>query len=273
MKRGFTLVEMTVVLIILAALTHLAVRQLSQVRDARLETVANRQLEEIRAAVYARAAGESTGFLADMGRLPRITNATNATLEELWICPAGARDFALRPAVSNNFSAATADISALEDADVYVPTGWRGPYLHIPFGRDELLDPWGNPMVEKDAAGLARLTVTNEIITAVSHYGATGQRRGKRTLPLAPPQGATSRLFVTFVATETALPVTCMWYGAADGWITGGVTNDVPLSETIIFADLAPGLKVVKVAKGDKSIAVRSVDLRPGDNLLQITLP
>ena len=270
MKRGFTLIEMTVVLVILAALTHLAVRQLSQMRDARLETVADRQLEEIRAAVYARANGESTGFLADMGRLPRITNTTNATLEELWICPAGARDFALRPAVSNNFSAATADIGALEDATVYVPTGWRGPYLHIPFGRDELLDPWGNPMVEKDAAGLTRLTVTNGWITAVSHYGATGQRRGKRTLPLAPPQGETSRLVITFAAADAAGMVTCRWYGAADGWITGGVTNDAPLAKPIIFSDLAPGLKVIT---DSLTGTARYIDLRPGDNLLQIPLP
>ena len=270
MKCGFTLVEMTVVLIILAALTHVAVRQLSQVRDARLETVANRQLEEIRAAVYARTNGESAGFLADMGRLPRTTNTTNATLEELWMCPVGARDFALRPAVSNNFSAATADVGALEDANVLVPTGWRGPYLHIPFGRDELLDPWGNPMVEKDAAGLERLTVTNGLITAVSHYGATGQRRGKRTLPLAPPQGATSRLVISFAAAETVGTVTCTWYGAADGWITGGVVTNAPVAKPIIFENLAPGLKVVK---DSLTGTARFIDLRPGDNLLQIPLP
>ena len=268
MKRGFTLVEMTVVLIILAALTHLAVRQLSQVRDARLETVANRQLEEICAAVYARAAGESTGFLADMGRLPRITNATNATLEELWICPAGARDFALRPAVSNNFSAATANIGALEDATVYVPTGWRGPYLHIPFGRDELLDPWGNPMVEKDAADLQRLTVTNGFITAVSHYGATGQRRGKRTLPLAPPQGATSRLVVTFVASTNGT-VTCKWYGPASGLVTGASAT-LSFPGSVVFDGLTPGLRVVK---DDVTGVARYIDLHPGDNPLQITLP
>lgn len=270
MRRGFTLVEMTVVLVVIAVLTHLAVRQVSQLRDARLEKAANRQLEEIRAAVYAREGGESTGFLADMGRLPRTTNSTNATLEELWIRPEGVGNFAFLPAVSNHLSVAAADVDKLEDAGVLVPTGWRGPYLRLPFGRGELLDPWGNPVCEKDSAGLARLTVTNGFIAAVSHYGATAQLRGRKTLSLVPPQGATSRLLVKFVTADATGTVSCKWYGADAGRITGGFTNDVPVAETIVFAGLAPGVKAVKDSRSGN---VRYVDLRPGDNLLQIDLP
>lgn len=74
-----------------------------------------------------------------------------------------------------------------------------------------------------------------------------------------------------------------MWYGAADGWITGGVTNATnvtSLTEPIIFENLTPGLKVVKVVKDSLpdvkdslTGVVRYIDLHPGDNPLQIALP
>ena len=57
-KLGFTLVELVVVLAVIAVLTHLAVRELSHLRDGKLAKVADRQLEEIRASVYSRIAGE-----------------------------------------------------------------------------------------------------------------------------------------------------------------------------------------------------------------------
>ena len=102
-KHGFTLVELVVVLAVIAVLTHLAVRELSHLRDAKLSKAADNQLEEIRASVYSRIPGEeATGFLADMGRLPRPaddvrtdrssrTTVTNSTLSELWLMPSDAK--------------------------------------------------------------------------------------------------------------------------------------------------------------------------------------
>ena len=81
-KRAFTLVELVTVLAVIAIVTHLAVRELSHVRDAKLVQAADKQLETIRSSVYDRATcEEATGFLADMGRLPRL--ADESTLVEL----------------------------------------------------------------------------------------------------------------------------------------------------------------------------------------------
>ena len=51
-KRGFTLIELVVVLAILALVTHLAVREMAHLRDNRLSQLADRQLGELRDAFW-----------------------------------------------------------------------------------------------------------------------------------------------------------------------------------------------------------------------------
>ena len=51
-KHGFTLVELVVVLAVIAILTHLAVRELSHLRDAKLTKAADAPLETIRTSVF-----------------------------------------------------------------------------------------------------------------------------------------------------------------------------------------------------------------------------
>ena len=100
-RNGFTLIELTIVLVVLAALTHLAVRELSHIRAAQLHKAADKQLESIRDCVWSVSPdGEMQGFLSDMGRLPRPVSGTNSTgaasgnLSELWNRPASVRAFA-----------------------------------------------------------------------------------------------------------------------------------------------------------------------------------
>jgi hypothetical protein len=66
----------------------------------------------------------TAGFVADVGRLP-------VDLSELWQKPADLPAFGFFPAE--------------DDPDVSLPYGWRGPYLRLPAGAQELLDGWGNP--------------------------------------------------------------------------------------------------------------------------------
>ncbi len=272
MKRAFTLVELTLVLLVLGLLTHLAVAEFGRVRDRKMRESANRLLESVREAVWSeRAGGEIVGFLADMGRLPRITGeGFDGSLEELWARPADVPSYAMRPATGTNLCVAASQKALLEEPGVLVPTGWRGPYLRIPFGRDELLDPWGNPMTAVDDAGLRRLVVSNGFVTAVSHYGPSGQSRDRAMLSVLPSGGATSRLVVNIVSASAASGrVTCKWFGPASGMVTGAVeTVDYP--GMVVFDGLTPGLRVFR---DSVTGATRLVKIRPGDTPLEIVVP
>lgn len=271
-RPAFTLVELTVALLILAALAHLAMREVSHLRDARLADVADRQLEELRDSVYCRAAGEqSTGFLADMGRLPQAESADCASLEELWKKPDGSLPFAVREAVSSNLCVSAAEKALLAENGVWVPTGWRGPYLRLPVGRDELLDPWGNPMSNPDSAGYSRLGVTNGCIVSAAHFGPTARRDDlrSRTLALAPADSAVCTLTVNIAAVESAGTVSLKWFGPASGLVTGAVET-VSAPGTARFEGLTPG---VRVLWDSATKAPRFIEIKPGDNVCQLNLP
>ena len=271
-RSAFTLVELTVALVIIAALAHLAVREVSHLRDAKLADVADRQLEELRDSVYCRAPGEqSTGFLADMGRLPRAESSERASLDELWKIPADASPFAVREAVSSNLCVSASEKPLLAGAGVWVPTGWRGPYLRIPVGRNELLDPWGNPIANPDAAGYSRLGVTNGCIVSTSHFGPTAQPKDPRTrtLSLAPAGATKCTLTVNMTASESAGTISLKWFGPSSGMITGAVES-VTAPGTARFEGLTPG---VRVLWDSATKAPRFIEIKPGDNICQLNLP
>jgi prepilin-type N-terminal cleavage/methylation domain-containing protein len=274
MKRnGFTLVELVVVLAVIAVLTHLAMRELSHLRDAKLVQAADRQLEEIRDAVYTRVSGEeATGFLADMGRLPRLADdvraarpgrmsVTNATLCELWRMPPDAKPYAVRQATAENL---VPGLASLANDAVYVPTGWRGPYIRLPFGKTRLYDPWGNPIEGEDEAGLSRLSMSNGFVTAVSHFGPRAQASGIRSIQLAPNGIATSSLIVS---TTSASDTSVTWYGPANGLITGAI-HTVSAAVPYTFKGLTPGTRILYY-----NGAAHTINVKPGDNLISIDQP
>lgn len=269
MKKAFTLVELVLVLALLALVTHLGVRSLSPVFDSRLEARADAQLEALRAAVLTVGAdGDLSGFLADMGRLPRA----DGLLRELWAPPDVRARYGVRPALATNLvvdaAFAGADEPTLADASVYVPTGWRGPYAALPAGKSALLDPWGNAFVPVDEAGFERVGVSNAFAVAVSHYGREARASSRRTRSLVPDGGASSRLVVRPVSREGATQdVWLKWYGPASGLITGAVAR-VAVGSVHVFEGLSPGLRIVKAGP-----VVRHVRVRPGDNLVEIVLP
>lgn len=270
MRRGFTLIEMTVVLLIIAIVTHLAMRQLGSVRDQKLVTVANRQLLEIRDSVFCCGCdGTPTGFLADMGRL---VVATNGTLSELWQKPAGARPFAVRPAVRENLAKGVS--SDLISSNVFVGTGWRGPYLRLPIGKTRLMDPWGNPLENPDAAGYDRLGVTNGFAMSATHLGPTALSHDpqRQTISLVPDGGTASRLVVQVVSTSGTATnsVTYKWFGPCDGLITGACAKAVQYGVAARFEGLRPGVRTVW---DSASKTARLVDIKPGDNQIEIRIP
>ena len=250
-RKAFTLVELVVVLAIIAVLTHLAVRETWRIRDGELSKRADRQLEDIRDSVYSRAGSGSGGFLADMGRMPRLADGT---LSELWKMPTNALPYGVRRAVAPNLCA-----NVPESPNVYVPSGWRGPYLKLPAGKSRLRDPWGNPVESVDSAGLSRLWDTNGIVIAVSHYGPTAQHGGEKRMSLVPEGGAESRLVVMSDSDGDV-----MWYGPCDGLVTGA-TATVTSSSPAVFEGLTPGERVL-VFSG----RARTVEIRPGDNLVSL---
>ena len=264
MKKAFTLLEVVVVLALLAALTHLAVRELSHLRDSKLTKTADAQLLEIKDAVFKGAlSGEGSGFLADMGRLPRVVNGT---LSELWSMPAGSRTYAVREAVGANLVSGVPDTPG-----VYVPTGWRGEYLKLPYAKTRLFDPWGNAVEVEDSAGLARLWESNGFIVAAAHYGPKAARSGERKISLLPQLGASSRLFISTRSISTAKDgaLQYRWYGPSDGFITGAVVN-ATCPGTAIAEGLTPGVRMLWDSVTRSS---RLIEVKPGDNILSVELP
>ncbi|MBR4170216.1 MAG: prepilin-type N-terminal cleavage/methylation domain-containing protein [Kiritimatiellae bacterium] len=306
MKRnGFTLVEMVVVIALLSLMAHLAVRQLSRQTDARRTAAANRQLEEIAAAVYAMdAMGEPTGFLVDTGRLPRalpgiFTNLTEhivpLTISELWRRPDDLPDYAIRPATPENLCVPESDKVALADNSVRIPCGWRGPYLRLPTGKDRLVDPWGNPFETPDDAGYARLLDIHSVavangspIMSIRHLGSDArpddrahpstekERDGAVSLPPSSKADAALEIYAVGLSSgaETELPpstVTFRWYAPCGGAITGDIYTAAV--STHRFEGLPLGYAYVRVSVPTATSTVHRVSLRPGDNWLKIKFP
>lgn len=236
MKRGFTLLEMTVVIFVIALMTHVAVRELGRFRETKQTAAADRQLEEVRAAAAA--------FLNDVGRLPRLTAETNRsgdvawTLSELWRRPA-----------------ALPVRHVAEKDGVHLAVGWNGPYLRLPFGRDRLLDPWGNPMERTDSAGLPRLWADDAGgVTNICHYGPSAQAPARRALTLVPDGGTSATLILTVNAGAYAGSVTCGWYAPFEERVTNETRTVSSAGEQIVFEKVPCGVRTVKVTTGRTTV-------------------
>lgn len=294
-KRGFTLIELVVVLAILALVTHLAVREMAHLRDSRLSQLADRQLGELRDAVWCDQPGqEPTGFVVDTGRLPRGSEMTNGahavsvSLRELWERPVNMRPYALRPATAANLMGpATNDLA---DAEVYIGCGWRGPYIRLPSGAERLMDAWGNRMENLDDAGYDRLLADNGTAVAtggpvwrIRHLGADGRLDSEAEpsnaaqrdteMRLLPEGGLTNRLSVATTFVDGSGPkavsgnVQIRWYAPCGDMITGSVAqvemNGTALA-TSTFSCVPPGAATLVVVVGGQKRAQERVIVPPG---------
>lgn len=277
MKReGFTLIELTLVLFILALAAHLGSRSLLGAKSAARRKVADRQLDEIAAAVYCEKGGEPSGFLADMGRLPfaKSVPGESLRLSELYARPEGLGDFRARPASAENL--ADAAPAAIADPSVLVPCGWGGPYVQLPQGASRLRDPWGNPVENGGDAAAARLLdaslsavcAINVPVAAIRHFGADGMPDAER--PPASPEAQDATRHFDFAPAGLLLdflPDTVsrvVWYAPLGDRITGGEAFPSAGASQLLLEGIAPGVRIVKIHFSDGTSRVLSVPLRAG---------
>lgn len=154
-RRGLTLIELVVVLVILAALTGIAVRSLEPVADQARYEQTQKTLENIREAIQTRdvtnGSVDFAGFVSDMGRLPVAVNAGGELQPiELWrndlTTFGGAADM-VRYQVQSSFADPYVHPTSTIGRTVPVASGWRGPYLQLPPGVDRLRDGYGRSIV------------------------------------------------------------------------------------------------------------------------------
>lgn len=241
MKRAFSLLEMTVVLAIIALLTHLAVLNLGEYRNKKLEKEADRHLSEIKEA--------AERFLHDVGRLPRLQPHTNSlgriswTLSELWEKPSHL------------------DYCHLVRKDsVSFAVGWNGPYLKMPFGANRLLDPWGNELELEDSAHLKRLWAdAQDNVTNICHYGSSGREVDKKSLSLIPNGGLVADLILTVDAASYDGDIRCSWYGAYENVLTND-TQIIFSGSQAVFRNVPCGPKAIKIVTSKETI--RFVDVK-----------
>jgi len=139
-------VELLVVLVILAALTMVAIQATDIFVDQSRYDATDRSLTSIREAIMSsqRQADGSlllTGFAVDMGRLPNQADVTpQLAFGELWDINGSLPIYHL--ASVPNGHAAFSDVG-----DLRIGSGYRGPYLRLPTSSQapNLLDGWGNP--------------------------------------------------------------------------------------------------------------------------------
>jgi prepilin-type N-terminal cleavage/methylation domain-containing protein len=176
---GLTLLELLVVLSILAVLSTVALTSSSGIADQARYDATQRTLENIRDAVLGPANLRDTdgtllytGFVADTGRMPlAVTDGPDFTLAELWVNVNALAPHAVRQAsgAANLEPGSTSE----SDEDVYVATGWRGPYLRLSPGNTNVRDGWGAQFILRTQVP-ADVAAAGDPIGQVHSFGANG---------------------------------------------------------------------------------------------------
>ncbi|MEM6692011.1 MAG: hypothetical protein AAF664_21460 [Planctomycetota bacterium] len=175
-RFALTLVELVVVLVILAALTGIAVQSLEPLADqSRLEATQTTLQNVDDAILQQTRSADGTlgylGFVADMGRLPLLfdvdpsASVVNLQPVELWtndIDFDGTAD--LTPYALRNY----VDPFTGDQLGSVIGSGWRGPYIQAPTSEPEVRDGYGRPLTfEVNAA--------NKQLLNFESFGADGQ--------------------------------------------------------------------------------------------------
>ncbi|MEM6505886.1 MAG: prepilin-type N-terminal cleavage/methylation domain-containing protein [Planctomycetota bacterium] len=169
-RRGLTLLELIVVLVILAALGTVMITQTAGLTgEARYESTV-RMLDQLQDAVVGRQPVGSEdptavppGFVSDMGRLPvAVLDGSSLTLAELWDGDLFnlTDDLFFRPRTLDGL-----------DNDLEMFSGWRGPYVRLPIGTDRLADGWGAGYQLEDGAGVG-VTAAGDTIGSIRSDGS-----------------------------------------------------------------------------------------------------
>lgn len=172
-QGGLTLLELLVVVAILAVLATVAIQSTTDIGNQTRYDATQKSIGAFRTAVLGPpgqtapdGSRMATGFIADMGRVPRsrtlihpefggVPDLTELYSESL---PSGLKAYALHTA-GEAYVALTSitavslktipERTALYDATVKIPAGWRGPYLRKPPTELTLVDGWQKPLVSR----------------------------------------------------------------------------------------------------------------------------
>jgi prepilin-type N-terminal cleavage/methylation domain-containing protein len=175
-QSALTLLELLVVLAILSILATVAVTSTAGFADQARYEATQRTLLAIREAILGTAPARpwdaapfSSGFVSDMGRLPQA-NVPGEPLGEL-VKPSGLRDYSVQAAVGDAVDVGPGGDRDLEaDPEVFLGTGWRGPYLQLAPGETGLRDGWG---VEFHPRSLLSAPVgPGDVIAQVHSFGS-----------------------------------------------------------------------------------------------------
>lgn len=197
-NKGFTLIELVLVLVILAIVTNIAmVHMLDSVKSKKHEQ-AEKELKAITEAVVGSEEGAAGSFVGTIGRLPyalsvvlegrdSATERTAYAATELvaqGMLPAY-KQIALADKVASERSSSSPAYDNDMDSLVRLGVGWRGPYIKSAAANATeagvLFDAWGNVMATPDAALLNGRLVdvnSNAIVSAgvevggMVHFGA-----------------------------------------------------------------------------------------------------
>jgi prepilin-type N-terminal cleavage/methylation domain-containing protein len=302
-QRGLTLLELLVVLTILVVLSTVAITSTSGVADQARYEATQRTLENIREAVLGPANLRDTdgtllvmGFVADTGRLPRgVENGADYTLAELWRNEYNLADYEVRQANVDNV-----EPDGEADEDVYLATGWRGPYLRLAPGAINVQDGWGVPfvlrtpnsdVVSADTDRIAEVhsfganNINNGLDTGYDrdqpvvfptfHYGAelsvSLEVRDSITGALIPVDAMKSYFFRLFEPDETTGEIKAQRLPALPAVTVELTTNPITFSDGFMTTS---GLRAVRAyhSSGNPKSGVAMVKLKPGQNSVTLVI-
>lgn len=184
--RGFTLLELVVVLAVLAILTGMAVASFSAVEDETRRNASGDLIDRIELATVGAGIAEGNAskdiapsFFMDTGRLPKVQGADpSLQLRELWE----------KPADLNSFRQVTPIPTVPGDApdlnDLLIGCGWRGPYIRLGVGQQSLRDGYSNPLAIAFVPVGDPNPAFREWVTQIQSLGADGVP-GPTTLPIS----------------------------------------------------------------------------------------
>ena len=287
--RGLSLLELVIVLVILAALTGIAVNSLEPIADQSRYEATQQTLINIDEAIVSQSftpdrVASYSGFVTDIGRLPVAVGSDRETqLSELW----------------SQGSLPAFSITSFDDPDttdtesIPVAAGWRGPYLMLPPGPNVLRDGYGRAYSIFNTAGttaspgdsignLVSAGANGTIDSADTDYNrdlelpgglwTTGRYQGSLEVVVRDSSGADPDI-------ESGETLRVKMYGPVDGepavleeqTVSGPSTDPVSLT----FADHTVGPRVLAVyvttgatpsqAIVDQSV-VKQIVLAPGMN-------
>ncbi len=257
-RRGLTLLELVIVLVILAALTGIAVVSLEPIADQSRYDATKQTLENVQDAIATlppvrRGNGSLAvhGFVSDMGRLPR-------DLDELSVKPVNEAN------PSKNIFEFGADVDygvqrivAGSSTSEGLPCGWRGPYLQV----TSLQTSWGTQFTTQttiDPIDTSRVVV-DEI--SAEEPGTTNAI----TFPVG-PKTLTDLAYVDVTVTASSSPTAVSLFvpDANADQLKELSPVGSPTNSPYVFSNVPVGVRLVRVTYASSPVEYRYIDVVPG---------